>query len=355
VFENYTFEYLLDRMIERIKALDSGVDTSEGSLVYSILAPEAWELAEAYINISTVYDITFADTAPREELILRAKEKGLQPKQATHAILQGQFNIDIPLNSRFSLDDLNYAAIEKIDNGVYKMQCETAGTSGNKKLGELIPIEFIEGLETAELTELLIPAVDDEDTEEFRTRYFSSFNLQSFGGNRSDYIAKVKDIDGVGACKCYRAATDSPNVTIVILDNQYGVPSGVLVDLVQNTIDPTQDGAGDGLAPICHVVDAFGATGTKIDIAFDITLDTGYVYADIVDKVDDAIDNYFLELSKTWENTDNLIVRISKIESAILNITGILDIGNTALNGAASNIILDSNSIPIRGTVNANN
>ena len=61
MFENYTFEYLLDRMIERIKALDSGVDTSEGSLVYSILAPEAWELAEAYINISTVYDITFAD------------------------------------------------------------------------------------------------------------------------------------------------------------------------------------------------------------------------------------------------------------------------------------------------------
>ena len=359
MFEELTYEYLLERMLERAKARgeenpNEAVDTSEGSITYSILAPIAWELAEAYISISTTYDNTFADTAPREELILRAKERGLEPKKATQATLKGEFNIDIPIGSRFSLDELNYICTKQIETGIYELQCETSGTAGNRKLGELTPIEYIDGLESAELTELLIPGTDNEDTEDFRARYFGSFNLQAFGGNRADYLAKVKDIDGVGACKTYRAATDNPNVTVVILNSQYAVPSATLVNLVQQTIDPTKDGAGDGLAPICHVVNVLGATSMTINITFNLTLDTGYTYADVQDKAKEVIDKYFLELAEDWENTDNLIVRIARIESNILTIAGVLDITATALNGVESNITLDGNSIPVRGDINAN-
>ena len=44
-----------------------------------------------------------------------------------------------------------------------------------------------------------------------------------------------------------------------------------------------------------------------------------------------------------------MIVRIAKIESAILNVDGVIDIRDTALNDVAENVILDAYSIPIRG------
>lgn len=42
------------------------------------------------------------------------------------------------------------------------------GIIGNQYLGQMIPIEYIDGLETATLTEILIPGEDEEDTEVLR-------------------------------------------------------------------------------------------------------------------------------------------------------------------------------------------
>ena len=84
------------------------------------------------------------------------------------------------------------------------MQCETPGIVGNQQLGTMIPIEYIQGLETAELTDVLIPGEDEEDTEDLRTRYFDSFNEKSFGGNVQDYLEKTNAIPGVGSTKVTR-------------------------------------------------------------------------------------------------------------------------------------------------------
>ncbi|MGN6713434.1 baseplate J/gp47 family protein [Anaerocolumna jejuensis] len=349
MYENNTYENILSRMLARI----SGVDISEGSLLFNALAPEAWELSEAYIAIDTVYNNTFADTAPREELILRARERGITPKPATAAILKGKFNIDIPVNSRFSLGELNYISTEKISTGIYKMQCETTGTAGNKKFGELIPIEFIEGLTSAELTELLIPGTDEEETETFRARYFNSFQSLAFGGNRADYNEKIGSISGVGGTKVYRVSGQAYNVLVYIINSEFAAPSAELITTVQTAIDPTQDGDGVGMAPIGHVVSIQGVQAIAINVSTTVTLDTGYVWADVKAAVNTVADNYFLSLSKEWAATENLIVRIAQLEAKILDVVGILDISGTQLNGAASNITLINNQIPVRGTINA--
>jgi len=354
MFSEYSFEFLLERMIERVENIDYSVDTSEGSLLYTVLAAEAWELAEAYIAIDTVYDNTFADTAPREELILRAKERGLEPKKATCAILKGEFNVDIPIGSRFSLGKLNYVAIEKINTCIYKMQCETVGAIGNKKTGDLIPLEYIEDLLCSKLTEVLIAGEDEEETEEFRERYFNSYNSVAFGGNRADYIEKVKAINGIGGVKVFRISTNTSNVIVRITDSNYGVPSDVLINTVQEIIDPTQEGDGLGLAPIGHVVSIQGVDGLKINIDVTLTYDTGYTWQDVSEYINTTIDNYLLSLSSSWENTDNIIVRIAQLEAKILDVTGVLDITNTTINGTSSNLVLKSNQIPIKGEIHAN-
>lgn len=352
MYETQTYDLILERMLARI---DTDIDKSEGSLIYNALAPEAWELAMAYIAIDSVYDSTFADTAPREELILRAAERGLAPTSATYAILKGVFDKDITAGDRFSLDDLNYVAIEKISTGVWKMQCETAGTSGNKKFGTLIPIEFIEGLTSATLTELLIPGEEEEGTEEFRTRYFASFDSQAFGGNIADYISKTESITGVGGAKYYRANKENSHITIQIINSDYGVPSRTLVDYVQTTLDPMENqGEGFGFAPIGHIVDVEGCISTPINITATFTLETGYTWADVSKNVESVIDKYLLELAKTWADNSYLTVRLAQIEARILAVDGVLDIAGTAINSVQSNLNLESNMVPVRGSVNAN-
>ncbi|MEL0873559.1 phage tail protein, partial [Clostridioides difficile] len=57
------------------------------------------------------------------------------------------------------------------------------------------------------------------------------------------------------------------------------------------------------------------------------------------------------ELNMSWEDEENLIVRISQIETRLLSIDGVLDITNTMINSIASNLNVDKDSIVLRGEV----
>ena len=352
MYEDITFELILQRMIDRVLAQNPNIDTREGSIIYNALAPAAVELQNMYIQLDTILNESFADTQTRDYLIKRCAERGIILEPATKAILKGEFNIDVPIGSRFSLDMLNYIVIEKISDGIFKLECETPGSEGNQQFGTLIPIDYIEGLTSAELTELLIPGEDEEDTESLRERYFNSLESQSFGGNIADYKEKTKQLPGVGGVKVYPVWNGGGTVKLVIIDSTYNVPSSTLIDAVQTAVDPIQNqGKGVGFAPIGHVVTVEGVSVTTININTNITYQEGWTWADIEPYVHKAIDDYFFELASSWENENNLIVRISQIETRILNIAGVVDIENTTINGQAQNFVLGADNIPVRGEV----
>ena len=351
MYEEITFDDILQRMLGRIS---DQLDKREGSVVYDVTAPTAIELQNAYIDLDIMLNETFADTASKFYLVKRCAERGIQIKPATYAIRQGEFNIDVPIGSRFSLNQLNYVAVEKIDDGVFKMQCETEGIVGNAETGSLIPVDYIDGLQTAVLTDILIPGEDEEDVEELRERYFNSFNAQTFGGNIADYKEKINAINGVGGVKVYRAWEGGGTVKVVIVDSTYSEPSTTLVNEVQSAVDPIgNQGDGLGLAPIGHTVTVVGCGKTSVDIQTNITFQGDWTWDAIKPYVEQTIDDYFKELSKGWENSDknDLIVRISQIETRLLDLEGVLDISNTLINGVASNLSIDKDNIPTRGTV----
>lgn len=328
------------------------IDKREGSVIYDAIAPAALELQLMYIELDVILNESFADTESRPYLIKRAAERGLKPDEATYAIVKGQFNINVPIGSRYSLDALNYAVTEKISDGIFKLQCETAGSDANSYLGTLIPIDYINGLQTAQLTEILIPGENEEGTEAFRTRYLNSFDRIAFGGNRADYIEKVEKIQGVGGVKVYRAWQGGGTVKLVIINSEWQTPSNEMVSTVQTAIDPTVNaGDGIGIAPIDHVVTVFGVTNQTIDIQTNITYQSGWNFTECKPYIEAAINEYFLEINKTWANSDNLIVRVSQIETRLLNVTGIIDIQDTKINGVQANFIVPTDSIIVRGGI----
>ena len=201
LYANCTFEEILQRMKARVLAADPNMDTREGSIVHVALAPAAVELQNMYIALDVILNETFADTAQRPYLILRAKERALEPYPATNAVLRAEMNMDVPLGMRFSCDGLVFEVTQRIAMGVYQLRCEAAGVAGNTAQGALVPVDYIDGLTTANLVQLLIPGQDAEETEHFRARYFASLSTQTFGGNAADYQIKVKQIPGVGGVK----------------------------------------------------------------------------------------------------------------------------------------------------------
>ncbi len=343
-----------DNIMTGLKNTVSGdISTEEGTLIDHSFRGAAAEFEQAYIELGLIDQNGYVGTADREHLILRAKERGIEPLPASNAVWKAEFNIEVALNTRFSAGELTYICVKKIEAKEYRLMCEQKGTRGNVKRGELMPIEYIEDFDSGELTELLIPARDVEETEDFRARYISIVSeVQAFGGNRSQYKSVMREIDGVGACKIYRVTEKQRRIKIFFLNNMYKTPSQSLVEDVQEIMDPIgKQGEGEGKAPIFHIVDIYPCISETVITEAKITIDTGYVWEDLLPSIQEKIDNYFLELAKSWENEEYITVRILKVNAAIAGVEGIVDVQDTALNGKKENLLLDPNAIPIRGVV----
>ena len=142
-------------------------------------------------------------------------------------------------------------------------------------------------------------------------------------------------------------------VKLTIIDSTFSVPSDTLVDTVQTAIDPTQNaGEGVGIAPIGHVVKVFPVAQETLDLAFDLSYQNDWDWEAVEPYVMEVINSYFKELAKTWADQEEpLMVRVSQLESRILNVTGIVDITNTAINAKTANHSLPLDHIPVLGTV----
>ena len=368
LYENITYESILERMIARVKwAGEDGsedrtnLDTREGSLIRTALSPAAVELKQMYIDLDEILKETFADTATREFLIRRCAERGIKVVPATSAIWKGEFNIDVPDGSRFShkQNQMKYRVTEKISKGLFKLECETPGTAGNYEGGILISLDYISGLESAKLTEILLHGEDEEPTEHLRRRYFDSLNSLAFGGNIADYKNKVNSIQNVGGCKIYPVWNGGGTVKVVFMDFKNKKPSDALVDNVQTKLDPIRNkGEGWGIAPIGHVVTVEGVEETVININTHITFQTGYDWDRVKTDVESVIEEYFDELSVQWDKVDwekdqseTLYVSVYYVASRMLAVNGIKDVQDIYLNGKTANIALLPNNIPKRGTL----
>ncbi len=361
MYENQTEEVILKRMLSNVPP---DTDKREGSVIYDSTMPAAIEFMLVYAMCDYFLKNTFGDTAERLFLVERAKERGLAPKAASCAVAKGMFmpmDIQIPIGARFSYDDVNYAVTEKISNGVFLLKCESAGIVGNKPAGSLIAIDYIAGLQSARLSEITIPGEDEESTESFRTRYLASFDSQAYGGNIADYREKVNAIAGVGGVKVYPVWAGGGTVRIAFMTSEFAPPTAEFIAKVQNMIDPVgHSGEGVGIAPVGHHVTVHGVANSQIAIGLHLSFSTGS-YDQYKTAIESAIDTYFLSLNKGWQGTqiaevDNvsnvgITVRISQIESRLLDISGVSDVQHTTLNGLEENLTLGVDQLAVRGVV----
>lgn len=338
-----TFEEIMDRMLTNVP---NTLDKREGSLIWDALAPCARELANMYEAIDEKLRNTFAGTADREWLIKCCAEIGISPLPATYSVRKGVFtptNLEINIGERFNFDDLNFIVTEKLEDGVYSLQCETKGVSGNFGTGELIPVQYIQGLETATLTgEILVYGEDEEDTEVLRARYFATLPTMTLDGNIAQYSKWCREFAGIGNFKIFPEWNGKNTVKVSILSAENTVASQTLINNFQEYLDPNSEGLGMGKAPIGAVVTVTTATEKPINITATLMLRAGY---DVPVNLEEDLRKYLLGLNYV-RNTVSYVA----ISAVIQNNESVEVALEVTVNGGKENITLTDEQIAKLGT-----
>lgn len=354
IFE-MTFPEIMQIALDRVP---NTVDKREGSIIYDAIAPCCYVLWLLHQNLNWAMEMSFPDTAEGEYLESLASERGLYREAATNATILAKItpsDLDIE-GTRYSCEMVNFIAVEPYEDeepGLWTMRCETDGTAGNVAVGErLVPIETVDGLQSAIVWQLLEPAEDEETDDELRARYFESINNAAFGGNISDYILKTTRLPGVGKVRVLPVWNGGGTVKVIFTDSTGGAPSEELVEEVQTALDPeVNQGKGLGIAPIGHVVTVVGASEVTANIEINAEYARGWSFEDARTVITAALQEYIDEVAGEFGQDTTLVVRIFHIMSALDNLECIQDVNSVKINGAQSNLLLLDDQIPVLGTV----
>lgn len=327
----------------------------EGSLVHNALSALAYEMEKLYIQIDYIIEQSHAGTADIEHLEMIALDRAIIRKSATNAYVKAEFNVAVPIGSRYNLKGYNYRAVEVINDSLhqYKIIVEETGAGPNSLRGDLIPIDYVEGLESAKVTELLVAGDDEESKESLYKRYLESFTSQSFAGNIAAYKEKFATIQGIGGAKIYPTWKGAGTVKAVLISSDYTAVSDYLIGQIRSEAVPAK-GSGYGWAPIGHDLTIESVKEVVINVNTQITYAAGYSSSNLSEKIKEKIKEYLKDIAKTWKDGDEhteAIIYISRLEAVILDVQGVLDVNNTALNKSSGNLTLHSDEIPKLGEV----
>ncbi|WP_342572133.1 baseplate J/gp47 family protein [Paenibacillus sp. FSL R5-0749] len=349
MYEGQTFEIILNRMLDRVP---DGVDKREGSIIYDALAPAAVEMAQMYIELDVNANLKFADTASGEYLDRAVAWSGISRKAATKARWAGSFRdnegkpVEVPLESRFSTGDRVYVVVERIAAGQYVLECEVAGAEGNEYTGALLPIDYIAGLTTAELTQLLVHGEDEETDQALYDRYQDKVSRPVTSANKYQYELWARENSGVGKAKAFPLWDGPGTVKVALLNNEMQTPADAVIKAVQEYIDPTQNGMGEGAAPIGPVVTVVGAEEVPIDVEVQVTLASGSTYEGVKTLIETGVTAYLKELAFA-----DPLVRWTRIANVILDIPPVIDYSDLLVNGGMSNLEIAPGAVAVLGTV----
>lgn len=348
--EEQIFEVIIDRLLSRVP---DDVDKREGAIIYDSLAPAAEELALVYEQLAIALSLPFGSTATGEYLDLRAIDYGATRRPASAAIHKGEFKgaggvlFDVPIGSKYSANNIVMTATERISAGTFELTVDVAGSTGNAAYGNLLPLDYINGLETGVIVSLLVPGADTEIDEAFRARYLEDVRTPSTSGNKADHKKWALEVPGVGDAYVVPLWNGPGSVKTFILDANKKPASATLVADVQAYIDPHINGDGEGAAPVGATTTISAAGSVVLTISADLTLTGTRTIEQVQSDYEAVVNAYLLGLAFTVDAT----VRYVYLGSMLLDIPGVQDYENLLVNGGTGNIAVPNGSVAVLGEV----
>lgn len=364
-----TYQNILTQMLDQVPATFDKRDTSP---IPTALGPAAYALEGYYISLNQVQLAAYVQTATGQALDYLAVIAGLTRYPASAAVRLGIFDMAVPIGSRYSTingaDSINFQATAATTGKTegdyyYQLTAETPGSIGNEYTGPILPITAIPGLNSAQITDILVPGDDEESDEDFRARIIEALNDRPFGGNIASYRTYIMAIDGVGAVQVYPTWNGGGTVKCSVLGADFLPASPTLIENVQNAVDPPPNqGLGLGTAPIGAQVTVVAPEELTVNVSATLQLASGYAIGQVQAPIQQAIENYMLSVRQEWATPVNTTsveyqanVYVARIVAAIVSVPGVINATNVQLNGGTADLILAetgaTQQVPITGTV----
>lgn len=358
MYENYTYEYILDEILKRISSVDQTIDTREGSPLWYAISPVAAELAIAYTNYDRVHKESFVGTASREGIYGACNDIGLDTVQfdASSGIFTAHFDVPISIGSRWVKDGFIFRAYA--NNGLveiegktyyqYMMVCETVGAESQVVNGTLQPITDYgsDAFKVAVLDECTDPGKDETPDETVRRAYFNYVSNKAEDGNLDQYHQWLNEFDGVGAHRLTPLWNGVCTLRVAILNEDKEEPSDDLVSAVQTFLDPNKQGLGEGVAPIGCKVTVVKGVEVPIYVKASVTLTSPS--ADITD-VNIKLREYFRRIAFQRSSVNYFDVASAILSSPVVNSISGLQIGKSASSYGTDDIALSDIEAPVLG------
>ncbi|MEC0232266.1 baseplate J/gp47 family protein [Paenibacillus alba] len=348
MYESQSYLVILQRMLDRVP---DDIDKRAGSVIYDAIAPAARELATMYMALDANLRAVFPDTATDDNLDAITKSFGAERKQATSSVRKGFFfgaggaAVDVPIGSRFSNGGLNFTVVLKLAAGQFELRSETAGKVGNQGFGALLPLDYINGLVSASLTDVLIPGDERESDEEYRERFLQQARLPTTSGNKADYIKWALEVDGVGGVQVIPLWNGAGTVKVVIIDTNKTPASSPLIANVQAYISPA--GTGEGKAPVGASVTVAAAASTTVQVTAAIVRDGLRSLAQIKADFEAAFASYLAGIAFAADPS----VKYAKVGAILLTVPGVQDYTALLLNGTSGNVGVGQGAVAVKGAV----
>lgn len=366
MFEDYTYELLLEEVLDNAP---EGIDTRPGSIFYDAVSGILVKVAKLYTDLDLIAELTSIATATGEALDTRAGEYGVERLLATKAKYRVTFEGTTPdLGERFYTDGQYFVLKEDTEAGIYYLEAEIAGSSGNEiyENTPAVPVNTIDGLTSAKFGKIYESGSDEEDDESLRTRVQEKIAGPAENGNKQHYKTWCESREGVGRARIF-PLWNGPNTVKGVLIDADGKPcSSSKVSEVQNYIDPAKrgyratvgnkeyvvgDGLGEGVANLGAHFSAVAASPLRIDVTFEAELASGTTKDAAEQEATQAIKAYFKEIVLTTVEAADIVVRVSSVGAILSSLQNLLDYSNLRLNGQAHNITPGEDDVPIVGEV----
>lgn len=369
-----TEENIMNRMLNKVP---SDIDKSEGSFIWDAQAPVAFMLSEAALWAQELLRRGFASTVASDrpdirsaELDLRTAEHGITRREAVASsgsvLFTGKPGTTVPAGTyvatpadegsgESSVEYVTTSGVMLSDSGTgtAPIRAVMPGSMGNVPAGVIqLMMTSVSGVTSVTNPEPTRSGTDTESDQSLLERFYAKVRSQGTSGNKAQYMQWANEIAGVGGVEVAPLWKGPGTVGLYLIDTDKRAASQDIVNAVQQYIDPSQDGQGEGVAPAGPVITVMPAAEVAIDISVKVqrTQEQPSTMEEIRKLIEDGVRTYLQQIAF---NRKDPLVRYTRIAAVLLDIPIIVDYSDLTINGHTEqqNIEIGSGQVAVLGKV----
>lgn len=192
---------------------------------------------------------------------------------------------------------------------------------------------------------------DEESDEELATRFLNNRRRGATSGNANHYRQWATEVSGILDAYVVPVWNGPNTVRVVLLSSNYDAPTPEKVAEAKEYIDSVRPVIGNETDPV--TVEA--ATEIPVNITVDVQSDGNFNQEDFETLVTQYLESLTAgEQDEGSQFDQSRIVRVVRLENALIDTEGVTDYSNFLVNGTEENITVPPGSVPVLGSVTVN-